>query len=355
MRKLTMLALILIIAANGLSAQDRMCMPWTDAPKVITADNVQQLCSLGANPGRIIEARWHKTEPILVQLELPYLKAPDQSIRQFQVWDVKNNVTRYGKIDRAFRQLELTPDLIAVGTDSGSVMFWDLTEERLLYELQVHEGEVTELLLHPSEEWLAVVINRSRLFRLDLETRSVAEIPLGNGKELPLHALAFSSDGRLFAAAGNGYVGIWDTDGWLAREPIASSRESAVTLRFAEDDTQLVLLADMSVSRWSLVDDGLELIRHLEPQSGATQCAFLGGDISPDATLLMTTDECGQLRAWDLRLDQEIHIPQLRYIGEGEEHVGVPTSFSADGLYLVDRAEPYGFTWMIVPDDENSH
>ena len=115
----------------------------------------------------------------------------------------------------------------------------------------------------------------------------------------------------------------------------------------------MVLLADMSVSRWALVDDGLELIRHLEPQSGATQCNFLGGDISVDTTLLMTTDECGQLRAWDLRLDQEIGVPQLWYIGE--DHVGVPTSFSTDGRYLVERSEPYGFTWLIVPDDENSH
>ena len=353
MRKLTMLALILIIAANTLSAQDRQCKRWPDRLQVIAADNVQQICSQGVNPGRIIEARWHKSEPILVLLYRASVDADQPSMPGFHVWDVENNVGRFGTGDWAFTQLELTPELIAIGTDRGTVMFWDLTQETYLYEVPVNEGEVTELLLHPSEELLVVAIDDAKLFRFDLESLTTAEIPFQNGNELPLHALAFSSDGRLFAAAGNGYVGIWDTDDWVAWEPIASFSASAVTLHFAKDDSQLILLADMSVSRWSLVDDGLELVRMLEPHLGATQCAFLGGGISPDTTLLMTTDECGQLRAWDLRSDHEIHVPQLWYIGE--DHVGVPTSFSADGRYLVDRSEPYGFTWLIVPGDENSH
>ena len=112
----------------------------------------------------------------------------------------------------------------------------------------------------------------------------------------------------------------------------------------------MILLAEVSVSRWSLVADDLELVQTLEPLRLKRQCTFLGGDISPDDSLLMTTDECGQLRAWDLRLDQEIHIPQLWYIGE--DHVGVPTRFSPDGRYLVDRVEPYGFGLLIVPEHE---
>ena len=227
MRKLIMLALILIIAANTLTAQGIGCERRPRVTRVITADNVQQICALGANPGRIIEARWHKFDPMLVLLVLASANAAQPSRPGFYVWDVENNVARFSTGDWAYTQMELKSDLIVIGTDSGSVMLWDLTQETLLYEVPVTEGEVTELLLHPSEEWLAVAIDDAKLFRFDLESLTATEIPLGNGKELPLHALAFSSDGRLFAAAGNGYVGIWDTDGWLAREPIASSRESA--------------------------------------------------------------------------------------------------------------------------------
>ena len=222
-----------------------------------------------------------------------------------------------------------------------------------LYVIPVHDGAVSELLLHPSDRWLLVVIDQEKLFRYDFQSRKVTEIHLQYSKLLPLLAVAFSDDGRLFAAAGDGYVAIWNTKDWATRQPVASSSESAVTLHFVDDDSHLILLTDKSVSRWSLDDNGLKLVRKLEPHQPKRQCTFLGGDISPDDSLLMTTDECGQLRAWDLRLDREIHIPQLWYIGE--DHVGVPTRFSPDGRYLVDRVEPYGFGLLIVPDDENRH
>ena len=149
----------MIIAGNRSHSHDPWCVSWPPTPQTITVENVQEICALGTNPGRIIEARWHKTEPMLVLLELASVDAPDPSLRGFYVWDVKNNVGRFGMVDRAFTQMELTPQLIAVGTDTGSVMFWDLLRETLLYELKVDGGEVSELLLHPSEDWLAVVIN----------------------------------------------------------------------------------------------------------------------------------------------------------------------------------------------------
>ena len=113
--------------------------------------------------------------------------------------------------DRGYTQMELTPELTVIGTDQGSILFWDLTKESLLYELKVHEGEVSEILLHPSEDWLVVVINKARLFRYELKTRSVVEIHLQESEDVTIQALAFSSEGRLLAVAGAGFISIWDT------------------------------------------------------------------------------------------------------------------------------------------------
>ena len=360
MRKLMMIALMLTIGTNTLHAQDIMCEYWPPeyqviiTPQVISADNVQQICTRGANPGRIIEARWHKTEPILVLWSLPSLYAKDQTISHIVVWDVERNITtRLRTRGRTFSQLEVAANTLIVGSQTGSLLLWDLRQEVFLYLIPVHDGAVTELLLHPSDKWLLVVIDQEKLFRYDFQSRNVTEIQLQSSNYLPLHALTFSDDGRLFAAAGNGSVGIWDTEDWEAWQPVATSSESAVLeLRFTDDDTHVILLAENTVSRWSLADNSLIFVRNLEPRSDTHQCTFLGGDINPDGSLLMTTDECGQLRAWDLKLDQEINIPQLPYIGE--DRVGVPTRFSPDGRYLVDRSEPYGFTLLIVPEYDYS-
>lgn len=354
MKKLVAVAVVVIIAGSRSHSHDPWCKSWPPKPQTITVENVQEICALGVNPGRIIEARWHKTEPILVLLVLATVDAPDPSIRGFYVWDVENNVSRFSVGDRAFTQMELTHDLIAIGTDTGSVMFWDLLQETFLYELHVDEGEVSELLLHPSEDWLAVVINKARLFRLDLETRSVAEIHLEDSEDIAIHPLAFSNDGRLLAVAGTEAIGIWDTTDWVARDKATFPSDVPVSLHFTKHDSDLVLLADKSVSHWSLAGNNLEFVQTLKPKEHVPQCMFLGGDMHPDGSLLMTTDKCGLLRAWNLELAYEIGIRHMMR-NVAEEHIGVPTRFSPDGRFLVERADDWGFTLLIVPDDENTH
>ncbi len=344
-----MVVFLLTIAANKLYSQDYGCKRWPPVPQVITVENVQQLCNLGADPGRIIEARWHKNESILVLWNLD-VDVTLQTPSHFSVWDVENFVSDFGVVDGSLSQLELASERIIMGTDEGSLKFWDIVQKKFLFELPIHDGAVSELLLHPSEKWLAVVINQSKLFRYGLKTRSVDEVHLQGNEDATVEALAFSSDGRLLAVAGTEAIGIWDTTDWVVRGKATLGSDVPVSLHFTDDDTRLIMLADVSVSRWSLTDDGLDLVRTLEPHRPKRQCMLLGGDINPDKTLLMTTDDCGQLRAWDLELDQEINVPQFWYIGE--DHVGVPTRFSLDGRYLVDRVEPYGFMLLIVPEPE---
>ena len=248
-------------------------------------------------------------------------------------------------IDETFTQLEVTIDKIIVGTNTGSLSFWDWEQKTFLYELSVSNGEVTELLLHPSDEWLLVVIDYTRLFRFDLESQTVAEIHAQFGESQMLKALAFSSDGLLLAAAGDGSIGIWDTDTWEMWLPHLLPAESVGGLLFAEDDSELIVLTDASVSRWSLSDKNLRFVRELEPYPSKRTCRISAGDISPDGSLLMTTDICSQLRAWDLAVDREIFIPQLDYADD--EYLGTAIYFSPDGRYLFTGYSGFLVLWII--------
>ncbi|MDE2722441.1 MAG: hypothetical protein OXI59_03605 [Gemmatimonadota bacterium] len=351
MFRTTIIALILTVGATVAYSHDHMCdLRWPFTEQVITADNVWLICGTGANPGRITEVRWHKTRPMLVELGRTGEGEINPLAPAFSVWDIANNVATFSAIDLTFRQLELASDLLVLGTDAGSLKVWDLFQENFLYELYVHHGEVSELLLHPSEDWLLVVIDQAKLFRVDLESQSVTEIQLRNSKDMVLGALAFSSDGRMLAAAGNGMIGVWDTHDWRPWEPAALTFESAAALLFANEDSHLILLADRSVSRWSHSDKRVSFVRRLMPYARSRNCTLLGGDMSPDGSLLMTTTVCGDLRAWDLRKDKELYVHQLHNLVLNSD--GVPTSFSPDGRFLIDRSGNNGFTVLVVPEYE---
>ena len=184
-----------------------------------------------------------------------------------------------------FSQLASTPGMIVVGTDTGSLMYWGLADGEFLYELPVTDGPITEVSLHPSKSWLAVVRNRSELFQVDLELKSVAEIQLEGSDTQALESLAFSSDGRLFAAAGQGAIRVWNSESWDAWEPHLFSAASIDKLLFIEDDSQLIVLADASVSRWSLDDGRLNLVRELESHPSKRPCHLKDGDVSSDGRL----------------------------------------------------------------------
>lgn len=253
--------------------------------------------------------------------------------------------------DRTFTQLELISDLIAIGTDTGRVKFWDLFQETFLYELRVAEGEVSELLLHPSEDWLAVVVDQSRLFRIDLEARSFAELHLQDYEDKAIRGIAFSQDGSLLAVAGAETIGIWDTTDWINVDMANFPGDVSASLHFVKGNSDLVLIVDRLVSRWSFTDRKLNFVQALNSRNDGPQCILLGGDISPDGSLLVTTDKCGILRAWSLEINREwTKVGSWRHLAE--EHFGVPTRFSPDGRLLVERVDDWGFTLLFFPEGE---
>ena len=349
MLKKAILVLTLVLMANLGFAQE-LCIDHCIPEEAFSAKNIHRIHGLGAEPpGGILEVRWHKTEPLVFILTnwRPGLNhgIPGSDLEVWEFGEMKD-YSRYYLVNGPFTQLEVISDAIIIGTDGGRLLFWDIKQGEFIYDLHLSYGEVSELLLHPSDEWLFAVIDDSWLFQFDLESQSAAEIHLQGTEELKIDALAFSSDGQLLAIGGNETFRIWDWSSWVQWEPQRFSAESVNDLLFTKDGTHLIVVADTFVSRWSLANNHLTFVREFKRHPSKRICLFVDGDISPDGTLLMTTDSCSQLRAWDLTTDAEIFIPGLDR--SDDRNPGTAVVFSPDGLLLSEVKWSY-WSFMLIP------
>lgn len=71
MIKSVVVALLMVIAGMRTYSYDPYCHVLPSNSQVITHENVRRVCGWAGFPGRVIESRWHKTEPVLVLLVLP--------------------------------------------------------------------------------------------------------------------------------------------------------------------------------------------------------------------------------------------------------------------------------------------
>ena len=344
------LALLMLVLMANLGFAQELCIDHCIPEEELSAKNIHRIHGLGAEPpGEILDVRWHKTEPLIFILS-KWRSGSDQGISgsDLEVWNFSaiKDYSRYDLVNGPFTQLEVISDTVIIGTDSGRLLFWDIKQGEFIYDQHLSGGVVSELLLHPSDEWLVAVIDRSRLFQFDIKSQSAAEIHLQGTEELSIHALEFSSDGQLLAIGGDEKFGIWNSSSWAQWEPQRLPAESVNDLLFTKDGAHLIVLADSSVSRWSLADNRLTLVREFKRHPAKRLCQFVDGDISQDGSLLMTTDSCSQLRAWDLATDGEIFVPGLDR--SDYRNPGTAVVFSPDGLLLSEVKWSYWY-FMLIP------
>ena len=119
---------------------------------------------------------WHKSEPLLITKV--GASRFDMRLKTLEVMQVDNPGGAGAWIMRRLfgsvpaTQLEIVEDSVIMGTYNGTLLFFDLNDEEPPYAIPVSYGEVTEILLHPTGEWLLVVIDAARLFQFDLETQA---------------------------------------------------------------------------------------------------------------------------------------------------------------------------------------
>ena len=177
----------------------------------------------------------------------------------------------------------------------------------------------------------------------------MTKIELQTGGDRALDALAFSNDGRLLASGGSGVIQIWDTDSWAAVAAADIGAASLSVVHFVSGDTQLIVLADAVVSRWSLAGKDLTLRRRLKRHPDRRRCRITVGDVSPDETLLMTMDSCEQRRVWDLTTDREIYIPP---VNSYDAFRGTVSLFSPDGRYYISGGDYLAWSFQVVGPEE---
>ena len=341
--------LVFVLGINLGFAQQLVCIHGCTAEAAFSVETVALIQALGVeHPVGISDFRWHEREPRVFMLGKRGKHYYDENpVTLLETWAVTDR--GYGAntllVRQAFTQMELTADTVILGDEFGSLLFWHIVEKRFVNVFSVSDGAVTELLLHPSGQWLLVAIDERALFRFDLESHLAAEIHLQGADDLVLDALAFSTAGHLLANAGKEAIRIWDTGTWEEWEPQYLSSRADKRVLFTDDDSHLMVLADAAVSRWTLANKQLTFVRELEAHRSKRLCPIADGDISPDGTLLMTIDACNLSRAWDLAADAEIYVPQLDFLDDIFH--GAAVAFSPDGRFLAEVADGYWVLFLV--------
>ncbi len=359
MWKTAITTLALLLTPCAVWAQDLDCSADCFEASVFSTENVHLMDADGADPPLLVsEIRWHETESILVVMSgrradnetLP----EERKIQELMVWrmvsreydvDTRGHILTHGAFNgHEFTALTTIEDTIIVGTQLGSLLLWDLWQEKYLDEVPVSSGEITGIESHPEGEWLIAVVDKAKLFQVHLEQRDVSAIQLSQGSYSKMQALAFSSDGELLAVAADANVAIWDVDTWNRWDSHALSAEHVAGLLFLDDDSQLLALTDESVTRWALVDRTLDLLDEMTPDNSESACHITDGDINIDDSLLVTIDECQQIRAWDLNAGTEIALSHWFHSDRIMPWAAI--QFSANGRYLAQASSAWAL-WYV--------
>ncbi|MCS7217226.1 MAG: WD40 repeat domain-containing protein [Candidatus Bipolaricaulota bacterium] len=168
------------------------------------------------------------------------------------VWDVPLGEVTYAFVGSGFWavvKMEFSPDgrYLAVTTEDGAVVLWDVPSGVVVRRLEGHEG-LQYLAFHPEGRILAVGSYKKGVVRFwDIETGGLHRVFLQDGH---VRALAFSPDGRGLAVASERTLGLWDVEsGELRWAYEGSHRITAVAfspdgrfVAFGQDDGAVHLL-----------------------------------------------------------------------------------------------------------------
>ncbi len=158
----------------------------------------------------------------------------------------------------------------------------------------------------------------------DFERTTDVKVTRGYGRP---RVLAFSSDGKYFAAGGQGYVALWDVRSGRRLENLDPSPNkpwgTVTILSFARDSKSIFALGRF----WNLQDDSATLVNGLDGPDGF---AF-----SPDGKKFATR-EAGMITIWSHeRLKKENTFGY-------EQPTGGPLLFTPDGAHVISRAVRIG-------------
>ena len=208
---------------------------------------------------------------------------------------------RHGK-KRAKKAKASPPSLIALGTDDGVAVLWDLVRAEVVQRFGAedatgHTGRVNDVLFSPDGATLYTCAEDKRVMTWDVGTGTATGKPLKAGKSAA-HRMAVTTDGDVLAVAGL-QIKLWDTSSRKSSRRLSGHALPVTCIAFSPDGQLLVSgCGDRFLSIWDASPESESTAALLALSMEGTPLSACIAEPGGGAHELLCMDDTGAATVW---------------------------------------------------------